>query len=359
MKKIFTLSLIAIFAAMQLCSAQSGISSLVMMRNYLYVLGTGGDSTMLDGDLTQYDPSFSNALDGMDARKMDNFSENIGMIRGTTVLVIERRHTIELTDTIFYKIWNLQASRQYQLQFVASNLTQPGLSAYLEDLYLGTRTPVALESTTFSNFKISADPASYNPYRFRIIFSTPLTSPDPITPMYVTAYQQQKDIKIDWQTAKEANMKGYTVEKSTDGKIFTNLGELRADNLPANDYSYTDANPAKGFNYYRILSTAATGESVYSSVMKVLLNDGISTIKVFPNPVAGNTLNLQMHDQPSGVYNVRLMNAMGQPVLAKSVHHSGGTATEGINLPAGMARGIYQLEIAGPGASKTNISIIY
>ena len=103
--------------------------SVEQIRTNLYVVAADASTILLDGDLTQYDPSYTNLIDGMDARKMSNFSENIGMIRQATTLVIERRHTIDFTDTIFYKLWNTQ-QRLYQLEFITSNLNHPGLPGF-------------------------------------------------------------------------------------------------------------------------------------------------------------------------------------------------------------------------------------
>jgi|SRR5665213_853081 len=359
MKKTFTLFVLGLLAAMQFCSAQPGVTKLVMMRSYLYVLGSGGDSTMLDGDLTQYDPSFSNTLDGLDARKMSNFSENIGMIRGTTILVIERRHTIQLTDTIFYEIWNLSASRNYQLQFNATDLSQPGLTAYLEDAYLGTKTPVTLEGTTYVNFKINADPASSNAERFRIIFNTPVGGALPITFTGIKAYREQNNIKIDWATATENNLKGYTVEKSADGTNFTGLAQVTPNHLPADNYSFTDVHPAPGNNYYRILSTSIDGNVKYSAVTKVWLDEAFSLIRVFPNPVTGNTISLQLSNQPAGAYSIKLLSAFGQAVLSKQIDHPGGSSTQAISVPASLPHGMYILEITSDGIPKTSINVIY
>ena len=186
MKKLFTLTLAASFAVLHAFSTPDNIAHLV--RSNLFVLGAGGDTTLVDGDLTQYDPTFTNALDGMDARKLSNFSENIGMIRQATTLVIERRHTIEINDTTFYRIWNLSTSRNYQLQFAMTNMDQPGLTAYLEDLYLNTKTPVGLSGTTCVNFNINFDPLSYNAYRFRLVFTSAIGGTLPLTFVSQNAY---------------------------------------------------------------------------------------------------------------------------------------------------------------------------
>ncbi len=78
------------------------------IRTNLHLINADGSTTLYDGSLTAYDDSYSNNIDEHDAKKMANFSENFGMLRTPVTLVIERRHTIESTDTIFYKMWQMQ-----------------------------------------------------------------------------------------------------------------------------------------------------------------------------------------------------------------------------------------------------------
>jgi len=359
MKKLFTLTVIASLAGLHVFSTPYNPPTVQLMKSNLYVLGTGGDTTLLDGDLTQYDQSFSNSVDGLDARKMSNFSENIGMIRQATTLVVERRHTIEANDTTFYRIWNTSAARKYQLQFISYGMAQPGLEGYVEDLYLNTKTPLNLEGTTFVNFNIDASPASSNTYRFRVIYTTVASGVLPLTFISQNAYQQQNAIKIDWKTAAESNMKEYVIEKSQDGKAFAFLTRQKAGNLTANNYSYTDASPAEGNNYYRVMSTSTDGISKYGSIMKVSVENAASVINVFPNPVTGNAISLRLLNQPAGIYKIRLLSSFGQNVLSKEISHTGGSATQSIAITPGMPHGIYQLEIVKPGGGKNIISLIY
>jgi hypothetical protein len=333
-------------------------TSVETMRSNLYQVETNGSTTLLDGDLTQYDPSFSNAVDGMDARKMSNFSENLGMVRGNTTLVIERRHTIEGNDSIFYKMWNMQ-QKNYQLEFLASNLNQPGLSGYIEDSYLHTSTPINLNSSNYINFSVNGDTASSAMYRFRIVFTTVTAGVLPLTFTSVNAWQLNNAVTIDWETANENNMKEYSVEKSSDGNHFLNLADINANNFAINKYSYTDAFPSNGYNYYRILSTDINGATKYSQVMNVFSGKGFSEIKVFPNPVTGNKINLQMVNQPVGIYNIRLINSFGQSFMASQLQHPGGSSTETISPSQNIPKGIYHLEVTEPGGRKINISLVY
>jgi hypothetical protein len=87
------------------------------MRANLYVVNNSVP-TLIDGNLTIYNSSFSNAVDWDDAWKLTNAGENFGIIRSNTTLVIERRSLIGLTDTTTFRMWNIQ-QRNYQIQFIA------------------------------------------------------------------------------------------------------------------------------------------------------------------------------------------------------------------------------------------------
>ncbi len=364
MKRSFTLMMCTLLVCLYASSSPrsfiplSPYSGIEQIRSNLYVRPPGSSPILMDGDLTQYDPSYSNTLDGLDARKMNNFSENIGMIRGTNVLVIERRQTISLTDTIFYKTWQLQ-QRLYQLEFITSNLDHPGLEGFLEDSYLKTSVPINLNGTTTADFSVIADPASAAVYRFRIVFKTVVSGPLPLTFTSIKAYGQEKKIRIDWKTENEVNMKGYGVEKSIDGSRFINAANVKANNFAINNYTWVDEFPANGYNYYRIINTGIDGEAKYSSVLKVFIEKNNSEITVYPNPVINNTIHLHIKDQPAGQYQIRLINSFGEPVFLSKITHEGGDITQTLRPNQTIAKGVYQLEVTTPGNKKLFEKIVY
>jgi hypothetical protein len=64
--------------------------------------------------------------------------------------------------------------QNYQLQIVAENVDNTtGLTAFLNDSYLKTSTPINLSGTTSVNFSITADAASAATNRFSISFNKP------------------------------------------------------------------------------------------------------------------------------------------------------------------------------------------
>ena len=66
----------------------------------------------------------------------------------------------------------------------------------------------------------------------------------------------------------------YIIERSNDGRTFTNTATLpaRTNNGSLNSYTYTDANFVSGNNFYRIKATERSGRMVYSAVVKVNTN---------------------------------------------------------------------------------------
>jgi hypothetical protein len=326
-----------------------------MIRSNLSVLQNDGSTILLDGNMTQYESDFSTNLDSLDIRKMSNFSENFGLVRNGITLAVERKKTITNADTIFFKLWQTHQTT-YQFEFITLNMEQPGLSGYLEDLYLHTKTPISLNDSNFINFSINADTASANAFRFRIIFST---IGQPLTFSSLKAFQQNNNVDINWKTENEYNIKQYTLEKSTDGINFFKTFEIKANNTKVNNYDWVDNNPLTGENYYRIQVSKIDGKIEYSHVVKVVILKGFSFIKAYPNPVQGNNFNLQISNEPAGLYELRLFNQLGYLIMQKSIKHNGGNSTQLIQPSQIIPKGVYQLEIIKPDGTITKIGLIY
>jgi hypothetical protein len=328
-----------------------------MIRSNLSVLQNDGSAILLDGNMVQYQSDFSNNLDSLDIRKMSNFSENFGLTRNGTTLVVERRKTISNTDTIFFKLWKTRQTT-YQFELITSNMEQPGLSGYLEDLYLHTKTPINLNDTNRINFSINADTASVSPFRFRVIFST-IAQPLILTFTSIKAFQQNNNVNINWKTENEHNLKKYSLERSADGINFLKASEIKAKNAKVNNYNWVDDNPRTGESYYRIQVSPIDGKSEYSEVVKVTVPKGFSFIKAYHNPVQGNNFNLQISNEPAGIYKLLLFDQFGHLIMQKSIKHNGGNSTQFIKASQIIPRGIYQLEIVKPDGSTEKIGLIY
>jgi hypothetical protein len=319
------------------------------IRTNLHLINADGSTTLYDGSLTAYDDSYSNNIDEHDAKKMANFSENFGMLRTPVTLVIERRHTIESTDTIFYKMWQMQR-KTYKLEFVLKNMNYPGMSGIIEDNYLKTATTVDLNGVTSVTFTVTENDASSASNRFRILFALPVKEQPPVQFSSVKAYQQNDNIAIEWNVEKEVTVKQYEVEVSANGQHFAKAVTIKATpNISGNsNYHWTDEAPVNGNNFYRVSSVDVDGKMQYSSIMKVFATKGEADLKIYPNPVINGVINLQILNQPKGNYVMRMINNLGQIIQAEQIQHHEGNSKESIQLNKHIGKGTYQLQIVTP-----------
>ena len=329
-----------------------------MMRMNMYALNSNGTAILVDGTLTQYDDDFSNSVNGMDARKLTNPGENIGMIRDTKTLIIESRQTISLTDTIFFKMWGMQ-KRSYEMQFVGTNLNHPGLQGFLEDAYLKSSTPVNLNDTTKITFAVNNDTASFSMYRFRLVFSTVTVVSRPFAFTNVRGYWKNNQNIVQWETKNESNLSKYIVERSVPGKGFFDESPVNPENNSTGNYQWVDQNPVPGNNYYRVRSIDLDGKIEYSKVVEVQAEKRDQSITVYPNPATVDNFNLQLNNKEAGLYEIQLINIFGQTFITKTFNYIGGNGKEKINLGRSIPKGIYQIQIKGPGGDKELIRVVF
>jgi hypothetical protein len=340
----------------QLLRGQGGLERQSQLRTNLYV-GTANNLTLADGNLIQYDASYSNGLDVLDARKMTNTSENLGIISNGQTLAVERRASIMDTDTIFYKISGMRV-QPYKFEFIASDLSAFGVEGIIEDNYLKTKMPLSMEGTTEYNFTIENTPSSFASDRFRIVFKA-AAGPLPVTFMAVKAIQQKDDIAVDWKVENETQMKEYEVEKSLDGNQFMKSAAVPALNNGAGSYNWLDKEVTTGWNYYRIKSIGQDGKQSYSQVVKVMIEKVTPLITVYPNPIVNGVINVHLVNQPAGTYKLRLLNALGQTMVAKQVTREKGTSIEPLTWDYKLARGNYRIEITKPDGGVKLITVVY
>ena len=101
---------------------------------------------------------------------------------------------------------------------------------------------------------------------------------------------ESNKVKLQWATASEYNNSGFTVQRSTDGSNFTDIGWVAGLNIATgSSYSYYDANIAKGNKYYyRLKQVDTDGKFTISKVVTVFYSGSNSIVSIYPNPVTDN-----------------------------------------------------------------------
>jgi hypothetical protein len=330
---------------------QTGTSSLSVQ---LYLTANINVGSSQDGATALFNNSYDNAVNDDDAGKFTNQDENLAIQRGNSLMSIERRNVpVNPNDTMFLKMWQI-TQNNYTFKVDANNF-DAGLTAVLVDNYLNIETPISLSGITNINFTTNAIAGSTATNRFSVVFKS--SNALPTNFLNVSAAQKDAGIEVNFTTANETNMASYDVEESNDGTTFIKGTTVIAKNATTNNYNWLDASVVNGNNYYRIKAIEKNGTTKYSNVVNVKIGGKQAEFTVYPNPVKGGVIRLQLSNVEKGIYTVRIFNNIGQELLNKTINHNGGSASQTIELGKGVAQGTYNMQISSV-SSKINKTII-
>ena len=158
----------------------------------------------------------------------------------------------------------------------------------------------------------------------------------PVTWLGFTLEDRDKSgVSLHWQTASEEGNAGFTVQRSTDGQVWENLGFVPAASESGyaaltSDYQYTDVDaPSRGTLLYRLRQEDFDGTVDYSVVRQ--LSRSVSTgVSVWPNPVAEGELRFNGPTDLNG--RVTILDNLGRRVLTTEAT---GNVLDVSQLPAG------------------------
>jgi len=163
----------------------------------------------------------------------------------------------------------------------------------------------------------------------------------PVSLLSFTGQKLNESVKLSWTTAQESNSKEFIVERSTNGRSYTAIGKVAAagnTTLPTT-YTYTDAQPVYGVNYYRLQQVDKDGKATLSVVVKIV-TDNSGGFVAGPNPARSTvTIYRQGNTEPA---RIELMDVNGK--LVKQLSMAGTTSSITINVN-GLSKGIYLLQL--------------
>lgn len=189
---------------------------------------------------------------------------------------------------------NATASGTYHLRLRNLDNLPNAYDVWLMDSFMKD----SLDLKHNSNYDFSIDKsnaATYGSNRFSIVVRL-----NPEAMMHILSVAANKiteGAQISWRTENEGNDFTFNIEKSVDGKTFTQIGQVSSNG--SGNYAYTDIIPAKGMNYYRIkVRDMILNDTSYSNTVSLKYTGAATTalenkITVYPNPATG-TINIKM-----------------------------------------------------------------
>lgn len=147
-------------------------------------------------------------------------------------------------------------------------------------------------------------------------------------------------VNLSWESAQEANLDKYIVEKSTDGINWETLTTVAANGNSSNatTYNTVDANAAQ-INYYRLKQIERNGSFTYSQIITIHKGEFEKlALKLYPNPVISNAT-ISINSESKLAAHIKIYNQFGiqlQHMQRSLIAGSNNIPVQGLqSLPAG------------------------
>lgn len=150
---------------------------------------------------------------------------------------------------------------------------------------------------------------------------------------------------LSWSTAQESNSSHFSIERSSDGVNFAEIAKVNAAGNSGNArlYSYTDAAPLDGINYYRLNMVDLDHTSKYSEIKSVKNTVTSFALSVYPNPVS-SLMKISLTAEKAELSTITITNIAGQVVYNSQVKIEKGNNVIPVNVNT-FASGNYVLKI--------------
>lgn len=216
---------------------------------------------------------------------------------------------------------------------------------------------VGLADVTNPNFGISytlsiasgASSASLKNFTLTIYYEYQTLLPIVLTKFDIEK-TSQNFVNITWSTAAEDKVKMMYVERSSDGRNFTNLYEIApkgAVNHSAT-YAVVDRAPMQGTNYYRLKEIDLDGNVAYFEVKQVSIAASSRRFQALYN---GSSIKVNVINVP-GEYHLSLIDANGAVLVSKMISLNSNSLQTELTIPA-KRTGIYMVNLKGNGTNIT------
>ncbi len=171
----------------------------------------------------------------------------------------------------------------------------------------------------------------------------------PIALVNFKAAIQDDRVQLHWVTASEKDNFGFDIERSMNGIHWTVLGFVPGNGTTTirHDYSFTDASPLPGVNYYRLRQQDTDGQFEYSPMVIADLRITNALFDVFPNPSATGELTVRTVGIKEGNALLEIFDWVGYKVYRETLHILKGTTVYPVSL-ANFPPGAYTARLEMP-----------
>jgi hypothetical protein len=153
---------------------------------------------------------------------------------------------------------------------------------------------------------------------------------------------------ISWLTSSEKDNALFQIERSANATDFTAIGEVKAagNSNGVKNYTFTDATPLSGVNYYRLKAVEYSGATTTSKVVSVnFTGKGGDKMSLSPNPTH-DIVRVELMAADASTVLAQITDMTGRVVLSQNVAVSKGANILPFSVSA-LPSGAYFVKING------------
>ncbi|MEL6863110.1 MAG: T9SS type A sorting domain-containing protein [Bacteroidota bacterium] len=156
-----------------------------------------------------------------------------------------------------------------------------------------------------------------------------------------------QEVALSWSTATEQQLASFEIERSTDIRYWSPIGQVsaRGSSNQLTNYQMLDPKPFSGLNYYRLKQIGFDGQYTYSPVVTVELPIKQTHMSLFPNPVEAVTF-LAIDSPKALELELQLSDFSGRQIRSIPYTLDSGTHQIEVDL-RDLLPGVYYLNVRG------------
>ena len=264
----------------------------------------------------------------------------------TTPVISPTSSTIQAGQSVTFSITSTQSGIVYSVTDAGSSTTNYAVSKW------GTGIGLSLPTNTFStagtySVLVNAISVSGAGCATTAAASIVVNSALPISLSYFTGRYANNRSQLEWETVTEENVDYFAVERSNDGRQFTQIGTVKAtgNSVSAIKYAYNDNTPLNGTAWYRLRTVDKDLRGEYSNVIRLTnTNQSVLVLSVTPNPFESN-MRMQVYSAKTMPAAIRITDINGRELYKINKVFLTGNNNIPLNPPASLATGMYILQV--------------
>jgi Secretion system C-terminal sorting domain len=181
----------------------------------------------------------------------------------------------------------------------------------------------------------------------------------PITIEYFRGSKQVTGNLLQWRiNCSGSSSASMIIERSQDARRFTAINSITATAARCLEaFTFTDATPAAGTNYYRLKSVDADGKISYSSTIAILNKaKGFEIVNLIPNPVQSVAI-LNLNTAFAGKVNIIVSDVEGRQLQVHSMSMLVGNNQQSLDLSK-LSAGLYYLTAVTADGEKRTVKFL-